>query len=222
MPPLPLDLPHRDATGREDFMVTASNALAVGLLDQWPDWPDRRLLLIGPDGSGKSHLARIWAAETGADILRPRDVTEEAGPELASRPLVLDDVDRALADGLLEEEALFHLLNACSASAKGLLLTARRSPAEWSVRLPDLASRLDATTPAPIDDPDDALLSMLLVKLFDDRQLRVRPALIGYLLGRMERSHAAARDLVARLDAEALRLGRPLDQRLAREVLDYG
>ena len=203
-------------------MVTQSNALAVGLLDRWPDWPDRRLLLIGPEGAGKSHLARIWAAEAGATPVVPAEVTAEAAPDLATLPLVLEDVDAALGSGGLAEETLFHLLNACLTSGRGLLMTARRAPADWGVRLPDLSSRLDAITPAPIDDPDDALLSMLLVKLFDDRQLRVRPALIGYLLGRMERSHAAARDLVARLDREALARRVPLDQRLAREVLDEG
>lgn len=200
-------------------MVSASNADAVALLDAFPDWPASRLALTGSEGSGKSHLGAIWAAEAGARRVAAGALRAQDAPTLAERPLLVEDVDRAPL-GAAGEEALFHVWNACAAAGRGLLLTGRRAPADWPAALPDLASRLASLTPARIGDPDDALLSVLLLKLFADRQLRVRPALIGFLLPRMERSFAAAQALVARLDAAALASGRPLGAGLAREVLD--
>jgi chromosomal replication initiation ATPase DnaA len=211
---VPFALPHHRALGRDDFMVAPSNATAVALLDRWPDWPDDRLALIGPPGAGKSHLAAIWAEEAGGSVLAASGLRAEMAPDLARRPLALEDADRGV-----DEAALFHLMNACAGAGRGLLLTGRRMPAEWGVALPDLASRLGALTPAAIEDPDDALLSVVLVKLFADRQLRVKPALIGWLLGRMERSHRAAAEIVARLDAAGLERGVPVGVALAREVL---
>ncbi|WP_281825781.1 chromosomal replication initiator DnaA [Jannaschia rubra] len=215
MAQLSIDLPRLDARGREDFMVSTSNAQAVALVDAWPDWPGGRLALVGPEGSGKSHLAGIWAAEADATRLHAADLTARDAPALAHRPVVLEDADRGV-----DEEALFHLWNACAGQEHGLLLTGRRPPSDWPVRLPDLKSRLASLTPAVIDDPDDTLLSVLLLKLFADRQLQVKPALIGFLLPRMERSFAAARALVDRLDAASLERGVALNQALARDLLD--
>ena len=215
---LPLDLSHRAARGREDLMVSACNAEAVALMDRADAWPDARLALVGPEGAGKSHMAAVWAGEAGARTL-PADRLPERDPlDLAARPLVVEDADRWLAEGGAPEP-LFHLLNACARARTPLLLTGRAPPADWPAALPDLRSRLEATTPATIAAPDDAMLSVLLLKLFADRQLRVAPALIGWLLPRMERSHAAAQRAVAALDAAALREGRPVTQALARDVL---
>ncbi|MEM8825027.1 MAG: chromosomal replication initiator DnaA [Pseudomonadota bacterium] len=210
-----MDMPRRQAQGREDFMVSSSNATAMALLEGWPDWPDRRLALAGPEGSGKSHMAAIWAAEVGARVLPARALRAEAAGGLAEAPLVIEDADRGV-----DEAALFHLMNACAGAGQGLLLTGRAVPSDWDVALPDLASRLSAVTPAVLEDPDDALLSVVLLKLFADRQLRVKPALIGWLLPRMERSHAAAAALVARLDAAALERGVDVNVALARTVMD--
>lgn len=215
MEQLSLALPRLDARGRDDFMVSEANATALALLDAWPAWPDRRLALVGPEGSGKSHLAAIWAAEAGARVLAAADLAARDAPALAQAPLVVEDVDRGV-----DEEALFHLWNACAAAGHGLLLTGRTLPADWPVALPDLASRLASLTPARIGDPDDALLSVVLLKLFADRQLAVRPAIIGYLLPRMERSFAAAREVVERLDAQSLGRGVPLNAALARQILE--
>ncbi|CTQ50191.1 hypothetical protein [Jannaschia donghaensis] len=215
MKQLSIALPRLDATGREDFMVSASNATALALLDSWPDWPDRRLALVGPEGAGKSHLATIWATETGAHRMSAADLSSAEAPDLARGPLVVEDVD-----GGVEEEALFHLWNACAQSGQGLLLTGRAMPSDWPIALPDLRSRVTSLTPAAIDDPDDMLLSVLLLKLFADRQLQVKPALIGFLLPRMERSFAAARRVVDMLDRESLARGVPVGQALARSVLD--
>ena len=196
-------------------MTSESNATAVALVDSWPAWPDGRLALVGPEGSGKSHLAAIWAAEAGARIVPAADLRAPDAPALAGGPLVVEDADRGV-----DEAALFHLWNACAAAGRGLLLTGRAAPTEWPVRLPDLASRLASLTPARLGQPDDALLSVVLLKLFADRQLAVRPALIGYLLPRMERSHAAAQAMVDRLDAESLRRGVALNVGLARALLE--
>jgi chromosomal replication initiation ATPase DnaA len=170
---------------------------------------------VGPEGSGKSHLAGIWSEETGARIVAGRDLVGQAAATLSKAPVVIEDADRGV-----DPEALFHLMNACAQGGRGLLLTGRTPPADWRVPLPDLASRLSAVTPAVIEAPDDALLSVVLLKLFADRQLRVKPALIGWLLPRMERSHAAALQLVERLDSAALSRGVPVNVALAREVMD--
>lgn len=214
MTQLSMPLPRLDARGREDFMVSSSNATAVALLDAWPDWQDARLALVGPEGSGKSHLAAIWAAEAGARILPAAALRPEDAPDLAEAPLVIEDADRGV-----DEAALFHLWNACAGTGRGLLLTGRAMPSDWAVDLPDLRSRLGAIVPARIEAPDDMLLSVVLLKLFADRQLQVKPALIGFLLPRMERSFVAARDMVDRLDARSLAEGSEINQKLARDVL---
>ena len=207
--------PRRDAQGRDDLMVTPSNARALALLEGWARWPDSRLALIGPEASGKSHLAAIWADLAGARVLAAVDLAEADAPDLARAPIAVEDADRGV-----DEAALFHLWNACARTGAPLLLTGRAAPTDWPVSLPDLRSRLTSLTPAVIEDPDDALLGVLLVKLFADRQIAVRPGLVGWLLRRIERSHRAARDAVAQLDAAALVEGRPVDERLARDVLD--
>ncbi|WP_220747061.1 MULTISPECIES: chromosomal replication initiator DnaA [Jannaschia] len=213
-----IDLPRLTALGRGDYMVSEANARAHALVELWPSWPERRLALIGPEGAGKSHLATIWSETAGAEVLDAGDLRAEIVLDLATRPLVVEDVDRRLA-GDADERALFHLWNACAAAGNGLLLTGRSAPSDWPVALPDLASRLASLTPAVISHPDEALLSAVMVKLFADRQITVRPALVQYLLPRMERSFAAAHHMVDRLDGEALAQGRPIDVRLARDLL---
>ncbi|RMD88740.1 MAG: chromosomal replication initiator DnaA, partial [Alphaproteobacteria bacterium] len=190
---LPLPLPSRPALGRGDFFVSPANAAALAALDDWRNWPDGRLALIGPEGAGKSHLAAVWARETGARVL-PADELDAAtiAAEIArDRPLALEDADR-LAGDAEGERALFHLLNLCREARRPLLLTARGAPAKWPVTLPDLASRLQAISLARLAPPDDALLAAVLVKLFADRQIRTGPELVTWLARRIDRSFAAA------------------------------
>src|SRR5262249_43633578 len=161
--------------------------------DRWPDWPARVLALVGPEGSGKSHLASIWAMESGARFMSARALAINALPEaLATGALVLEDC----APDAIDERALFHLLNLVREDDGWMLITARTAPTLWSIALPDLASRLRAIPVATLDVPDDALLRAVMVKLFADRQLAVDEALIAYLLPRIGRSFAAARDAV--------------------------
>jgi len=213
---LALALDHAESHAREDFLAGPSNAAALALIERWPDWPDRIMLLAGPEGSGKSHLAAIWARAAGARRLAARALDRANLPAaLATGALVLED----LAEGRFDEAALFHLLNLGREERAFILITARSAPAGWRVGVRDLDSRLRALPVVTVTAPDDALLRAVIVKLFADRQLAVDESLIAYLAIRIERSFAAARAAVAALDREALRRQRPVTRALAGELL---
>lgn len=212
---LALALAHPESLTRDDFLSGPSNAGALRLIEAWPDWPDCMIVLIGPEGSGKSHLASIWAHTAGARLVAAHALEEGRVPAaLATGAVVIED----MAPGLFDERALFHLLNLARESGCFALFTARSAPSGWPLRIADLASRLRALPKATVDAPDDGLLRAVLVKLFSDRQVVVDEALIAYLMTRMERSFGAARALVSALDAEALRRKRPLTRALAAEI----
>lgn len=209
-------LPHAESLSRDDFLEGPGNAAAVELIDRWPDWPNRVVLLVGDAGCGKSHLASIWAANAGARSTTARALTAGAVPTaLATGALVIED----LAPSEIDERALFHLLNLARQDEADVLMTARTPPTGWALELPDLQSRLRAVPVVALAPPDDALLRALIVKLCVDRQLSVDEALVTYVASRIERSFAAARRAVALLDTEALRLGRPVTRALAVELL---
>ena len=213
---LALSLEHTESFAREDFLSGPSNAAALALVETWPDWPARAVVLVGPAGSGKSHLASIWAARANARFLLAPALKQAKLPAvLVSGALVVED----LAPGAFDERALFHLLNLVREEDGYLLLTARSAPATWGVALPDLVSRLRALPVVTVSAPDDALLRAVMVKLFADRQLSVDESLIAYLATRIERSFAAAREAVAQLDREALRQKRGVTRALAAELL---
>jgi chromosomal replication initiation ATPase DnaA len=212
---LTFDLGHRPALGRDDFLVASSNAAAVALVDQWPHWPSHAAVLVGPAGSGKSHLGEVWRQRAEAALVNSIDVTVEAVPKLLrGRALLVED----MSDGMLIENAMFHLLNHAHQTRGHILFTARAWPVS-GVALPDLVSRLNALTVATILPPDDSLLRGVLVKLFQDRQIAVDEALISYLLLRMPRSLDTARQLVARIDAAALEQGAEVTRNFAARVL---
>ncbi|TMK01209.1 MAG: chromosomal replication initiator DnaA [Alphaproteobacteria bacterium] len=211
---LALALCHAENFAREDFLSGPSNAVALALVDAWPDWSHRTVMLTGPEGSGKSHLAAMWAQAAGARLIAARAVEEANVPAaLATGALVVEDV----AAGSFEEKALFHLLNLVREQDAFVMLTARTPPATFAIA--DLTSRLKALPVVAIAPPDDGLLRAVLLKLFSDRQLAVDEALLGYVGTRIERSFAAARAVVALLDAEAMRRKRPLTRALAAEIL---
>lgn len=214
---LTLALSHPASLAREDFMVGPCNAAALDAIERWPDWPGRTLALVGPRGSGKSHLAAIWAGRAGARMIAASALDEAAAPAaLASGAVLLEDA----AAGAVNERALFHLLNIAREEQGYVLLTAESAPATWTLRLADLASRLRAVPVVTIGPPDDALFRTVLVKLFADRQLTVDEALLVYLERRVERSIIAAQAIVAALDREGLRQQRPVTRALAAELLD--
>lgn len=215
-----LNLPVRAALGRENFFVSPANAVAVAMIDAPERWPQGKLLLTGPHGAGKSHLAAVWAGGNGAVTVEAAALRSDAVPTLAAGGKVLvEDADR-IARQPEGEAALFHLHNLILSAGGQLLLTAQNSPARWGLGLADLQSRIEATAQVTISAPDDALLAAVFLKLFADRQLTVAPGLIAYLISRMDRSFAEAHALVAALDARALALGRPVTRALAVEMLD--
>jgi chromosomal replication initiation ATPase DnaA len=213
---LNLALGHRESFDRADFLCGQGNKAALALIDSWAEWPSRAMALTGPEGSGKSHLAAIWARAAGAGLIASHAIDAPTVPQALSRgALAIEDADR----GKLNEAALFHLLNLAREQSAYVLITARQTPASWPVTLPDLASRLRALPVVTLHPPDDALLAAVLVKLFADRQLAVDERLIEFLVQRIERSFAAARAAVAELDHEAMRLKRPVSRALAAEIL---
>ncbi|MBZ4022222.1 chromosomal replication initiator DnaA [Rhodobacter sp. TJ_12] len=214
------DLPVRHARGREDFFVAPANALALAALDTPDTWAAGRMLLIGPEGAGKTHLAAIWAEERNAELFDARALTDAAAERLAATGAVVIEDAQHLGGAPEAEEAAFHLVNLIAAEGGLLLFTADCPPRDWQMRLPDLKSRLEATTAVHIAPPDDALLGAVLGKLFADRQLIVPPTLVSWLVPRMERSLGTARALVAALDARALAERKPITRTMAGEVLD--
>ncbi|MEM8841317.1 MAG: DnaA/Hda family protein [Pseudomonadota bacterium] len=218
---LTFDLPHRPALSRADFLVSDSNSRAVAAVDGWQDWPGARLALTGPARSGKSHLVHVWAGMADATITAALDLGDARIPSLAAQPVAVEDVDRlaqaAPARRRLAEEALLHLYNLMAETRRALLVTGAGAPAAWQVLLPDLRSRLEPLPLVEIEPPDDNLLSSLLVKLFADRQVRVEPRVIRYMVARMERSCEGAEKLVALIDSAALEQKRNVTVDLVRK-----
>lgn len=211
-------LPSKPALGREDFFVSPANEIAVATLDGWQDWPERKLALSGPAGSGKTHLVHVWAASSGAAILPASDLGSADIADLATRCVAVEDVPDCAGNAEIER-ALFHLHNLCLAEGNAVLVTGRTPPARWPIDLPDLASRMQGTGVAILDPPDDNLLAAVVAKLFADRQLDVAPDVIGYITRRMDRSFQAARRIVDRLDGLSLAEHRAITKPLAARVL---
>src|SRR5271163_4213057 len=197
-------LPHAESLTRDNFLEGPANTAGLALIDSWPDWPNRVMFLVGPEGSGKSHLAAIWAEQSGARSTSAHVLTAPEVPgALATGALVVED----LKSSEFDERALFHLLNLAREDQAFVLITARVTPSALAVELRDLRSRLRAIPTVLLLPPDDQLFRALIVKFCADRQLAIDEALVGYLATRIERSYAAARQAVEFLDREALRLG---------------
>jgi chromosomal replication initiation ATPase DnaA len=212
---LVLDLDHSVSFAREDFLSGPSNVAALTLIERWPDWPSRIVALTGPEGSGKSHLAAIWADESGARVLSPKFLSIADVPgTLATGALVVEDLE---AEDL-DEHALFHLINLAREEDAYVLLTSRYAVASLPVTIRDLASRLRALPAVMVTPPDDVLLRSLLIKLASDRQLALDESVINYLVNRIDRSFAAARNAIQTLDDEAMRRHRPVTRALAVEL----
>lgn len=218
---LTLDLTTQPAYSRADFLPAAANREALAMLDAPQEWPQGRMLLIGPEGAGKSHMAAFWAAGNGARKVAAAGLNPDAADHLVAEggALVVEDADHAgFAAGA--EQALFHLWNMCAARDCLFLLTARSAPRDWGLVLPDLRSRMDAMAQVRLGPPDEALLAAVLVKLFADRQLTVSAGLIDWLVLRMDRDLGLARRLVAAMDRAAMARKGPVTRRIAADLLD--
>jgi len=212
---IPLNLPSQAAETREDLVVTPVNTQAVEFLDSWPHWPTRIVILAGPVGAGKSHLAKIWARRADASYIEPNPA--QPLPDLGDRRyFVIEGLDR----GNIGENWLFHVINMVRAQQGGVILTSRMWPGEWGISLPDLTSRLKTAHLVELNEPDDALLHGVLLKLFSDRQLQVEPQVISYLVTRMERSLASAQHIVEILDTLSLAAKRGVTRSLAAQALE--
>jgi chromosomal replication initiation ATPase DnaA len=193
-------LPHRPALGRDDFLVTDSNVAAVALVDNWPAWPTPAVLLVGPAGSGKSHLVEVWRQRSNAARISATDLTVELAPSLlTTNALAIEDTKSGI-----DERGMFHLLNLAKQQNGSVLITSQMLPETWGVALPDLQSRLRAIPVVEILPPDDTLLRGVLVKLFFDRQIAAEESTISFMITRMPRSLGAARMLVAEIDRRAM------------------
>jgi chromosomal replication initiation ATPase DnaA len=209
-------LPHAESLTRDNFLEGPANAAGVTLVESWPEWPNRIMFLVGPEGSGKSHLAAIWAEQAGARFTSAHALTPSSVPvALATGALVIED----LRSSQFDERALFHLVNLAREDQAFVLITAREPPSAFEIELRDLRSRLRAVPTIPLLPPDDQLFRALVVKFCADRQLAVDESVVGYIATRIERSYAAARRAVELLDSEGLRLGRPVTRALAAELL---
>lgn len=210
---LALALDHAESYARDDFLSGPGNAPALTLIDSWPDWPSNAVALVGPEGSGKSHLASIWATASGARTMSGRALGEsDLLASLATGALVVEETAAA------DERALFHLINLAREEESFLLFTARTAPTSWTVAIADLASRLRALPVVTLQAPDDAMLRGVIIKLAADRQLALDESVVRYLVSHIERSFAAARAAVIAIDNEALRQGRPVTRALAAEL----
>jgi chromosomal replication initiation ATPase DnaA len=212
-------LPHAESLTRDDFLEGPANAAGLALIDSWPEWPNRIMLLVGPEGSGKSHLAAIWAEQAGARSISAHALTAAGVPgALATGALVVEDLNAPDFD----ERALFHLMNLAREDEAFVLITSRVPPSAAQIELRDLRSRLRAVPVISLLPPDDQLFRSLIIKFCADRQMSVDESVVSYLATRIERSFAAARQAVELLDTEALRLGRPVTRALAADLLRNG
>lgn len=210
---LVFNLPVRSAQGRDDFFVSQSNELALRQIEAWENWPGAKLVLFGPQGAGKSHLVAVWAQMADACVVTPETLDKRTTGHVA-----VEDAD-TIAGHPQREEALFHLHNRVLGEGHALLITGREPPELWPVKLPDLRSRLSSAGTARLQPPDDALLSALLIKLFDDRQLNVAPEVITFLGTRIDRSYAEAEAVVSKLDQASMAARKPISVRFASSVL---
>ncbi|WP_377190084.1 HdaA/DnaA family protein [Ruegeria meonggei] len=215
---LSFDLPAKTALGREDFFVSPANALAVAMISA-NSWPGNKLVLTGPAGAGKTHLAHVWAAETGGRIILASDLRYDDVPDLACSAIAVEDVPM-IADDPEQQKTLFHLHNLVLAEGHALLMTGRLPPNLWQLPLPDLQSRIEGAHHVALDPPDDALLGAVLAKLFVDRQLNPGPEVIAYLVKHMDRRFETAAEVVTRLDQIALSEKREITRALAVRILN--
>ncbi len=208
-----LNLAHRPAYGREDFWVSACNQESVAWIDRWPDWPATGLVIVAAPASGKTHLAQVWQKKTSA--VDARSITEAA---VCPAAVIFDDADVFLKEAGNERRVL-HLINQVREQRGTFLMTAATLPSAWGIQLPDLASRLNALPCVTVAPPDETLMSVVLAKMFSDRQVFVSEDVIRFIVARIERSFASLRDIADKIDRAALSKKKPVTIPFVRELL---
>lgn len=216
---IPLSFEITPSKGRDDLIVSQSVQGAITMIDQWPNWPSHLVVLAGPTGSGKSHIAHIWQQKSDAKLVVLHNNTGDLVDLVKTTPVLIENIDQLLASSQADETQLFHLLNAAKEAGSFVLMTARSWPASWQVGLPDLASRIKAATIVEISEPDENLLTQVIFKLFADRQVEIDEKTVNYLVMRMERSLAVASNIVEAMDELALSKKTPVSRSIAAEVL---
>jgi len=218
---IPFDYGHRAAHAREDFMIAPSNEDAVAWLDLWPDWPAPSLILYGPNASGKTHLADVWCQQSAAACIDIKTLSQDTAGEIAAQcqHLILDNADSIIGN-VEQEKGLFHLYNIFKEEKRSFLMVLQEPPVRRTFALPDLASRLRAAPTVAIREPDEQLIMALLVKLFNDRQIKIAPDVLNYIVLRIERSFEAVSKLVAQADKKALAEKRRISIPLMKEILN--
>lgn len=216
---IPLSFEITPSKGRDDLIVSQSVQGAITMIDQWPNWPSHVVVLAGPTGSGKSHIAHIWQQKSDAKKITLRGETDDLVETVKTTPVLIENIDQLLASSQADETKLFHLLNSAKEAGSFVLMTARSWPASWKVGLPDLASRIKAATIVEISEPDENLLAQVIFKLFADRQVEIDEKTVNYLVMRMERSLAVASNIVEAMDELALSKKTPVSRAIAAEVL---
>ena len=216
---IPLSFDVTPSKGRDDLIISQSVEGAITIIDQWPNWPSHLVVLAGPTGSGKSHIAHIWQQKSDALEVKLSSGTDNLVEMVKTTPVLIENIDQLLASSNADETKLFHLLNSAKEAGSFVLMTARSWPASWKVQLPDLASRIKAATIVEISEPDEQLLTKVIFKLFADRQVEIDEKTVNYLVMRMERSLAVARDIVEAMDQLALSKKTAVSRSIAAEVL---
>ena len=223
---LVLNLNRRAQVGLENFYISKANELAVNSLKKWEEWPTRKLILKGPSGSGKSHLADFWVKQSGAKIVSITDICEADAIGLSeNKALLIENIDilvsYATGDQIQIEEKLFHLLNSVSGALCYLMITTSSELGSWGLKLPDLISRLKAVAVVELLPPDDELITAILLKQLDDKQLKVSPEFVLFVIKRINRSFQSIREFVDLIDQLTLKRKRDVTIPMASEILNF-
>ncbi len=216
---LSFSLPKKETLDRDNYFVSQANQGAVSLIEDWINWPSRKLILVGSEGSGKTHLGHLWASEVGATIINATTLMEQQVSELSKAPVLVEDINEIQRNQPVEI-VLFHLHNLLYSEGHSLLMTSQILPGRLSFSLEDLQSRIEASTIAKLHPVDDDLLGAILIKMFADRQIHFSDKLLTYVLSRVERSYTAAKLFVEEVDSKAMAESRVIGKKLVRDILE--
>lgn len=216
---LSFSLPKKETLDRDNYFVSQANQGAVSLIEDWINWPSQKLILVGSEGSGKTHLGHLWASEVGATIINATTLMEQQISELSKAPVLVEDINEIQRNQPVEI-VLFHLHNLLYSEGHSLLMTSQILPGRLSFSLEDLQSRIEASTIAKLHPVDDDLLGAILIKMFADRQIYFSDKLLTYVLSRVERSYTAAKLFVEEVDSKAMAESRVIGKKLVRDILE--